>query len=215
MGADVQTLVLEIDVDDLALIRAAGLRIILARATGDDQPVVVWQSLDPFQINTVTWPEQAWALYAATAALAPGNKVLMVSRLPDAQAGHYYSFTASAAFAGPYLDASIADDAYGVHNAMPSTSNPALTFGLALAAELNGTAVEQQPANGVMLLSTRLAVLAPAATVYAWLEAGLASGMVLAQSSPLAAKLDYTRARELTLRYDPDRGGFVLTPPTS
>lgn len=214
MGSEeLQTLVLEIDDADLELIRGAGLRIILARATADQVAVVVWQSLDPFQINTITWNEPAWALYSATSALDPGNKVLMVARLSAAQSGYYYTFTAGGVFTGPYFDPSIPYGTYGVQNAMPAASYPQLTFGLALAAELNGTSVAEKPASAVAVVAAQRAALAPATLVYAWLDGQLTSGTVLARLGDHAVKVDYAAAAEHTLIYDPDRGGFIPKPP--
>lgn len=215
MGSEeVQTLVLEIGDEDLVRIRAAGLRIVLARAVANEVPVVVWRSLDPFQINTVTW-RQAWALYSATAALEPGNKVLMVARLSAAQSGYYYTFTAGAVFAGPYFDASIPAGTYGVQNAMPAASYPELTFGLALAAEINGAAADEMPASAVAVLATRREVLDPAPLVYVWLDSQLTSSAVLAGLGDNAVKVDYAATDAHTLIYDPDRGGFIPKPPAA
>jgi hypothetical protein len=208
-----QTLVLTIGAEDLQRIRAAGLRIILARAVGAEAPVVVWQSLDPFQLNTVTWPRDAWALYAATTALAAGNRVLPIALLPEAQAGYYYTFTSGAAFSGPYFSAGIPGDQYGVQNAMPHASYPQLTFGLALAVEINGTPVAASPASAVEVLATRMILLAPAYTVYVWLDTQLTSAMVVPRIGPDAVALDYATADEHALVYDPDLGRFIPEPP--
>lgn len=208
-----QTLLLKIGAEDLQRIRAAGLRIILARAASGEDPVVVWQSLDPFQLNTVTWPRDAWALYAATTALAAGDRVLPIALLPEAQAGYYYTFTAGAAFSGPYFSAGIPGDQYGVQNAMPHASYPQLTFGLAIAVEINGTPVAGSPASAAEVQATRMTQLAPASTVYVWLDTQLTSTMAIERVGSDATALDYASADEHTLVYDPDLGRFIPEPP--
>jgi hypothetical protein len=207
-----QTLMLEIHPADLARIRAAQLRIIVARSAPAAQPNVVWESLEPFPLRTLTWRKAVHGLYAATADVIPGARVIPVALQSEAQAGYYYSFTSSAVFQGPYWDSQVAPDAYGVTNAMPYSSYPQLTFGLSQVATINGTPASEKPVTASPVLSGYLAVFPPVPMVYVWLESGVVSSTVIARVGPGAVALDYSEGDTKQLIYDPDLGRFVVKP---
>jgi len=205
----VQMLVLEIEPADLGRIRAAQLRIILARSTASVAPAIVWHSLDPFEINTVTWRDGAYGLYAATAELVPGAQVVMVALLSEAQSGYYYAFTSSAVFEGPYWDPKVGRDDHAINNAMPHSLYPQLTFGLAQDAAINGTAAGDKPATASSVIAGRQISLGPVPVIYVWLDSGVASSTVIARVGDDAVSVDYSSITTKILIYDPDLGRFV------
>jgi hypothetical protein len=208
-GEGVQTLVLEIEPADLGRIRAAQLRIILARSTGSAAPAVVWHSLEPFEINTVTWRDGTYGLYAATVALVPGAQVVMVALLADAQSGYYYAFTSSAVFEGPYWDPTVGRGDHAINNAMPHSLYPQLTFGLAQDATINGTVTREKPATASSVMAGRQIILGPVPVMYVWLDSGIAGSTVIARVGDDAVTVDYSSITTKTLIYDPDLGRFV------
>jgi len=208
-GGGEQTLVLEIGAADLEPIRGAQLRILLARASRTETPVLVWQSLEPFEFNTVTWRWGEYGIYAATVAVVPGARVTPVSVLPEAQASYYYSFPSSAVFQGPFWDAQVGPDRYGVQNAMPYRAYPQLTFGLQQAALVNGVPVTARPVTAETVLANRMAIFAPVPVVYVWLTSGVASSTIIAGVGPDAVAVDCSSGAAQTLIYDPELGRFV------
>lgn len=204
---------LRIQAADLANIRAAQLRIVLARAASATAPAVVWRSLDPFEINTITWSEDTYGLYATTAPLWPGTWLSMVSRLLDAQGGYYYAFTSGASFQGPYWASGIGAEKYGVLNAMPHASYPVLTFGLCQPATVNGSPTAASPASAQAVLAERLATFPRLPRVYVWLDDSLTSATAISGAGANAALVDLTNTPTPTLIFDPDLGRFVPEPP--
>jgi hypothetical protein len=209
------TLNLEIDNQSLNAIRAAQERIILAKPVGGGSPNVIWQSFDPFGLNTVTWTQE-YGLYASDARIVNGASILKISEQAPAEEAHYYSFTSGASFEGPYTDARVGPGQYAADNAMPHALYPQLTFGLTQAAVVNTAEVKSQPLNAVSVLPNRFTVFTPITTVYVWLESNLVSSTVITQITSNHTIVRYSGVQYTRdLVYEPNTGVFVPKKPST
>jgi len=202
-------LVLEIGRESLPIIRAAQLRIVLGRsATGTELSRVVWMSVDPFELNTVTWGT-AYGLYASITEPVTGATVTVVSREEIADPGFSYTYTSSAVFMGPQTG-NVPAGNVGVLNQMPASSYPSMLFGLDQGATVQGNPVAARVASAETVLATFPKNLPPLPFVFVWLVEALGGGMIWNPDPSKAAVADYSRgAREVTLVYNAEKGVFV------
>lgn len=204
---------LDIDSQSLQLIRAAQLRIMLAKPVGGGSPNVIWQSFDPFASNSVTWDEE-FGLYASDTQLQNGATIRKMTAQEPAAEASYYTFTSGATFEGPYVDPRVGAGQYAAQNSMPNSSYPVLTFGLTQAANVNGTAVAGNPLNAVLVLPNNFVTFTPITTVYVWLESNQASSTVITNIQSNHTVTTYSggiTTRDLV--YDPNLGIFVPKTP--
>ncbi|MEW6732591.1 MAG: hypothetical protein AB1489_14780 [Acidobacteriota bacterium] len=196
---------------DLPLIKAAQLNIILAKPIGGGAPNVAWQSFDPFPDNNVEWTEE-YGLYASTTQVNNGARITKMSTTGyPAQSGAYYSFTSNATFNGPITDGNVPPaNSYKIVNDMPSSQYPALTFGLMQSASINGVAAQFRPINAQTVLSKLDVTFTPLTTVYVWLQAQLVSETVITSVTSRHTKVTFGGPiTSHTLKYDRNTGMFV------
>ncbi len=202
---------MSIDTQDLRTLKAAGMRIVLAKPVGSSSPNVVWISFDPFEGNVVNWTEE-YGLYASNSQLISGASIVKISSAPfPAQDGKYYSFRSDATFYGPNTGGDIPSlGSFRVFNEMPSTQYPSLLFGLMQSARVNGKTAEFRPLNANVVPSGTNATFTPLTTVHVWLQSNLVSGTVLVDVTSKVTIVTFGNGvTKQQLRYDPAKGQFI------
>lgn len=201
-----------IDPADLYAIQSTSRNIVLARpANAGHSPYVVWQSFAPDEDNTVIWPEE-YAIYAANTQLKHGARILPARSMPyPALPAGSYVFTADAMFHGPYSsEGTLSDKQFCVHNEVPPSHYPALTFGLAQTAIINDVPSNIRPLCAQSISAHQAAVFTPVNTVHIWLQAELSSGTVQAYLPEALTTVDLSRISSAqTLKYDAAQGLFI------
>ena len=208
------TLELEIDPKSLRIIKAAQLKVTLAKPVNaiSEHPNVAWVVFDPFQGNTVSWEEE-YSIYASATPITQNGAV--ISRITEAEFpasdATYYTLNHSATFAGPFTGSDApGKGSYKVNNAMPSTQYPFLTFGLEQEASINGSGIKPSPLNAAVVPAALSATFTPLTTVYVWLQAQFTSGTVITQVNGHASIVTFGgNIQKHTLAYNPDTGTFI------
>ena len=204
-------LVLEISTDDLPHIRGAQLRIALGRSgVRAENPNVVWLSLEPFEITTVTWGD-TFGLYASITEPWPGATVTVVGRRADVVPYGYYTFTSSAVFEGPFSD-NVAPNEYSVLNNMPHSCYPSMLFGLEQSSTVQGNPEAAKVASVKSVLATRRENYPPLPFAFIWLESGVVSGNYIQNNFNNLAVANFSSDGQLRFIYDPNEGMFVPNP---
>lgn len=201
---------LQIDPVDLAIIRASGQRITLAKpVNSDSSPNVVWLSIDPFQSTEVQWSEE-YGIYSSTTAVQQGASITKLSETGvPAQDGATYSFTSAATFNGPF-GGGVAPGTYGAQNDMPYSSYPVLTFGLTQSALINQKPSERKPISATPVLATQFAAMTPFSSVYIWLQSQFSSETIITKITGKTSKARFGGAvTDINMKYDPMLGVFV------
>lgn len=205
---------LEIDPEDLKILKQAQLKITIAKPTSQDAggpPSVTWLVFDPFQSNKVDW-EEVFGMYAsATPSNQNGAVINKMSSLPSVADAKYYSFDASATFSGPFSGSDSPDaGSFRVNNKMPYSQYPVLTFGLTQAATVNNSSVSPTPLNAAPVPSQISATFTPITTVYVWVQAQFTSGTVITNVNGDAVMVQYQGGTNShTLKWDPTQGKFA------
>jgi hypothetical protein len=200
-----------IDPRDLTIIRAAGMRITLARpVNSSSSPNVVWLSIDPFQSTQVQWTDD-YGIYASTTAVVSGARIAKLSETTiPAASGASYSFANSATFNGPFSSGNVPAGSYGVQNDMPFSSYPSLTFGLTQSALVNQQPVDRKPISATPVLAAQFALMTPFPNVYLWLQSQFSSETIITQISNRTTIARFSgNLTDITLKYDPTLGVFV------
>lgn len=207
------TLSISIDPDSLKIVKAAQLKVTLAKPVGTgEKPNVTWIVFDPFQGNTIEWDEN-YGIYASATPLNVGGAV--ISRMSEtsfpATSGAYYSFDSSSTFKGPFTTPDAPQPgSYRVNNDMPNTQYPFLTFGLQQKASINGSGIDPLPLNAAVVPASYNATFTPFNIVYVWLQAEFLSGTVITEVSGKAAIVTFGGGvTRQALVYDPIQGRFV------
>jgi len=206
------TLDLAIDSDSLKILKAAQLKITIAKPVGGSSPNVTWLVFDPFQGNKVEWEEQ-YSIYASPNQVIQNGAV--ITRLSEtdfpANDAAYYSFDSTATFQGPFTDSGAPPSgSYKVVNNMPHTQYPALTFGLQQKASINGSGINPSPLNAAVVPAALNATFTPLTTVYVWLQASYTSGTVITQVNGNATIVTFGGSvTEKSLVYNPATGTFI------
>ena len=206
------TLDLAIDTDSLNIIKAAQLKITVAKPVSGSNPNVTWLVFDPFEGNKIQW-EENYGIYASPTPIAQNGAV--ISRLSEtpfpANDAAYYSLTSNATFTGPFTGQGAPGiGSYKVDNNMPNTSYPALTFGLQQKASINGRGINPSPLNAAVVPANLDATFTPLTTVYVWLQAQFTSGTVITQVNGNAAIVKFGGSvTQQSLAYNPATGTFV------
>jgi hypothetical protein len=203
-------LTLEIDPDDLTVIRSAQQRLTLAKPVDGAEPNVIWLSIDPFQTTLVTWVDE-YGIYASTSEIREGTTLIKMADSPlPALAGSSYTLTSGGVFTGPFSSGGLPSTVYGAKNDVPYDDFPKLTFGLSQSAAVNGNVVKAPPLTAVPVLATQSARLAPSPTTFVWLQAQFGSQVVIHTVRGAHAKVTLTSDESRkTLKYDPRLGVFV------
>jgi hypothetical protein len=205
------SLKLEIAAADLAIIRAAGLRLTLARPVGNGDPNVVWLALDPFPSTVIQWDESYW-IFASTTPIVHGATVTILSEIlpgPALDAG-IYSFTPSGEFGAFEPVSSIPAGTYAVANNMPYDHFPLLTFGLSQSPQVAPQPVEPKPISVRSVLSQQKTELTPLPVIFIWLQNEFTSETIITRITANVTIARYGNGiSELTTVYDPHRGIFV------
>ena len=202
------TLDLAIDSDSLKILKAAQLKITIAKPVGGSSPNVTWLVFDPFQGNKVEWEEQ-YSIYASPNQVIQNGAV--ITRLSETDFPAYYSFDSTATFQGPFTDSGAPPSgSYKVVNNMPHTQYPALTFGLQQKASINGSGINPSPLNAAVVPAALNATFTPLTTVYVWLQASYTSGTVITQVNGNATIVTFGGSvTEKSLVYNPATGTFI------
>lgn len=201
-----------IDPADLQALRVMNRNIVIARSANNGQaPYVVWQSFAPGEDNTVSWAED-YAIYAANTPLKHGARMLPTRSMPyPAMPAGAYVFTADALFHGPYSsDQPLGTRQFCIHNEVPPSHYPALTFGLAQSAVINDMPSNIRPISAQSIAAHEAAVVSPLNTVHVWLQADLFSGTVQAYLPEVVTtvKLGWLSHKQ-TLKYDAAEDTFI------
>jgi len=202
---------LTIDPADLKYIKAAQLKITIAKPIGTSSPNVTWLVFDPFEGNTVEWKEE-YSMYASTTPISTGGAV--ISKMSEtsfpANDAAYYSF-ANNLFSSPHTGPGApATGSYKVKNNVPNTLYPALTFGLQQKASISSKGINPSPINAALVPANLSATFTPFTTVYIWLQASFTSGTVITEVNGDAAIVKFGGSvTQKTLKYNPANGIFV------
>lgn len=210
------TLDLIVNPADLQILKAAQLKITIAKPVGTAQPNVTWLAIDPFQGNKIEWDEE-YSLYASPQQQLVNGAV--ISRLSEtsfpATDAAYYSFTSNAVFSGPFTGpGSPPRGTYQANNDMPITQYPSLTFGLQQKAAIRGNQIAPSPINAAIVPAGFPVQFTPLTTVYIWLQASFTSGTVITQITGRSTQVTFGgTVQSQTLIYDPASGRFVPAAP--
>lgn len=202
---------LSIDTVDLRILKAAQMRIVLAKPVGSANPNVAWLSFDPFEGNSVTWTEE-YGLYASNSELKAGAQIVKISSAPfPAQDGKYYAFKSDATFYGPNSGGDVPPlNSFRVFNEMPTSQYPLLLFGLMQSARVNGKTAEFRPLNANQVPAGTSVTFTPLTTVQVWLQSNLVSGTVLVDVISKVTQVTFGKdINKQQLKYDPNKGQFV------
>lgn len=201
-----------IDPADLHAIRSAHRNIVLARPANDGHsPHVIWQSFTPDEDNTVAWSDD-YAVYAANTPLKHGARIFPTRSMPyPAMAAGSYVFTGDARFHGPYSsEGALSDKQFCIYNEVPCAHYPALTFGLAQPALINGVPSNVRPISAQSIAAHQAAVFSPLNTVHIWLQAELDSGAVQTYLPEAVTTVQLGRiSHAQTLKFDAAQGIFL------
>ena len=207
------SLTLEISSADLAVIKAAGMRVTLAKPVGSGDPSVIWLAIDPYQSTVIQWDEQYW-IYASTTAIVHGatvTKLAEISPGPAIDAG-IYSFGPSGEFGAFEPISSIPAGTYAVANYMPYSQFPLLTFGLSQSAQVSQQLAERKPISVQPVLSQQKTELTPSPQIFIWLQNQFSSETIITR---IIANVTIARfgsgISDLTMVYNPQLGIFVPT----
>lgn len=218
------SLTLSINSDDLKIIKAATLRITLAKLVnfeinvGESMAIssftasLIWLVFEPFPYNNITWNEEYSIYCSSQFELTKGTVISKISQTDyPAIDASYYSFTSNGLFDGPFTDSnSPPSGAYKVNNNMPNTQYPALTFGLQQKASINGSGINPSPLNAAVVPAALNATFTPLTTVYVWLQASYTSGTVITQVNGNATIVTFGGSvTEKSLVYNPATGTFI------
>ena len=205
------TLDLIIDEKSLQIIRAAQLKITVAKPVSGGSPNVTWLVFDPFEGNKVEWTEEFGIYASPNQEIQNGAVITRLSEVFPAQDAAYYNFDSSATFNGPNTGSGAPGvGEYKVYNDMPVSNYPALTFGLEQKAAINGTGIDPSPINAALVPAALNATFTPLTTVYVWLQATFTSGTVITSINGDATSVVYGGSTtSQTLTYDPATGRFV------
>lgn len=212
------TLTLQIDREDLRILKAAQQRIILAKPVNDVSPNVSWLSIDPFEGNEISWTED-YSLYGSNTQIQNGATIHKMSSTdfpsPDAA---YFTFKPDATFYGPTKGGVEAPGRgqYRIFNDMPVSEYPALTFGLQQGAKFNGKDLEVRPVNAALVPAGQNTTFTPLSIVHAWLETKLMSGIIITEVRSKTAVVTFGGSvTSVRLKYNPAEGMFTpLNPDT-
>ncbi|WP_430013551.1 hypothetical protein ACQY1Y_21710 [Microcystis ichthyoblabe FBCC-A1114] len=206
------TLDLSIDAANLQIMKAAQLKITIAKPVGASSPNVTWLVFDPFQGNKVQWEEQ-YSIYASPNQVIQNGAV--ITRLSEtdfpANDAAYYSFDSTATFQGPFIDSDAPPrGSYKAINNMPNTQYPALTFGLQQKASINSKGINPSPLNAAVVPAMFPVTFTPLTTVYVWLQASYTSGTVITRVNGNATIVTFGGSvTEKSLVYNPATGTFI------
>ncbi|UCH98429.1 MAG: hypothetical protein JSV88_16730 [Candidatus Aminicenantes bacterium] len=205
------TLDLIIDNDSLRIIRAAQLKLTLAKPVGGGTPNVTWLVFDPFGGNKVEWQEEFGIYASPNQVIQNGAVISRLSEVFPALDAAYYSFNAAATFEGPFTGSGAPGKGqYKVNNDMPNTSYPVLTFGLEQKASINASGIAPSPINAALVPAAFQVTFTPLTTVFVWLQAEFTSGTVITDINGNATSVTFGGAiTSQTLVYDPATGRFV------
>lgn len=205
------TLDLLIDPESLEILRAAQMKITVAKPVGGETPNVTWLVFDPFQGNTVKWTE-TFGMYASPTLMDQNGAVIRrMSEIFPANDAAYYSFDTSATFKGPFTGpGSPGPGTFKVDNDMPVNQYPFLTFGLMQSATLNGGPIKPSPLNAALVPAAISASFTPITTVYVWLQGQFQSGSVLTEINGDATVVEYSgETKNQSLKYQKETGKFI------
>lgn len=200
------TLNVEINSSDLQTILAANEQVAILKTPVITEQNVVWVAFRPFQENQVSW-EDDFAVYASGSETRNGVVIKLMAEQP-AEPQMLYPFK-EGVFDPPVEAANIGSGEYGIRNQL--FDYPALTFGLAQAAQVNGTVIKYQPLNAQTVLRGQEAVFTPEDSIAVALMARVESGFVISEVSgtPIVLKFGGDVV-SITIKYDGTAGRFVV-----
>ncbi len=199
------TLNVEFNSSDLSTILAAKERVVILKTPVIAEQSVVWVAFSPFEANEVSW-EDDYAVYASQSETLNGA---VIKRMAEQQAEPqmWYPFK-EGAFGPPVKAANIGPGEYGIRNQQFDV--PALTFGMAQAAQVNGEVVHYQPLNAQTVLRGQEAVFTPEDSIAVALMARVESGFVISEVSGTPIVLKFGGGVvSATIKYDGETGRFV------
>jgi hypothetical protein len=189
---------------DLQTIYTANQRVTLMKQTEPGQQLA-WVAFDPFMNNVVEWTD-TYALYAAKGEMIGGGTIQPLSTT-QASPQKVYTFS-QGAFGDGEASSELSPGQYKVVNGF--TSADWLTFGLAQAATVNGTAHTNRPVNAVVVPREQSAVFTPHGQIEVTLRKAAYDSLIVSEVASQPLILTYGNGvSEHTIRYDSTSGRFV------
>ncbi len=200
------TLNVEFNSSDLSTILAANEQVAILKAPVITEQSVVWIAFSPFEANTVSWLEN-YAVYASHSVMVNGAKITMKAA-QAAEPELFYPFK-DGTFEPPVKASNIGPGEYGIRD--QDFDFPALTFGLAQAALVNGADVNYQPLNAQTVLRGQEAIFTPEDTIAVALMSKVESGFVISEVSGVPIVLKFGGGVDsITIKYNGETGRFVV-----
>lgn len=200
------TLNVEFNSADLAAIKAANEQVVILKTAQITNNDVVWVAFAPFAENTVSW-EDDYAVYASNQSLEQGA-VVQLSATQKAKPELIYPFTAGA-FGAPKKAPSIGPSTYEISN--QDFDTPSLIFGLAQAAQVNGTVTKYSPLNAEVVLRGQQARFTPFDSISVLLMSKAEPGFVISEVFGTPIVLQFGGSQNaITIAYDGKKGVFVI-----
>lgn len=213
------TLTLNIDPTSLNSINGAGKKIALAQRVVNAPPTappieVVWITFDAFESNTIEWNEN-FGLYASDTAIAANKKIALKEEATSpVVGGSFYPFFTNGEFLPPVESPAIPVGTYAAQNLMPTP----VTFGLTLAAEVNGLVMPFKPISANSVQNKAMVLITPSNIVDIWIadEGQDAATTMLTSPIPNTASATFSASTpEITMAYDATSKVFSqIQPPT-
>jgi hypothetical protein len=204
---------LTIKPEDLAVLTACGMNIILAKPLANDNPNVAWVAFEPFQEGTVSWIE-SYGLYASTTQYQSGAVIEKTSRQdPSAQDGILYLFGKDQIPNFTTGSGSCDQGSFRIKDLMAYDKYPSLIFGLTQNVQCGDKKVPAACINASRVPSQADVTFTPYTTVRVWLQAHCVTGSIITEITTKSVDVRFGGdVTENSLVYDPHIGAFVATP---
>jgi hypothetical protein len=195
------------DKEDLAVIKEAKQKIIIAKPVGDEAAKVAWQTIDPFETNTISWTEE-YGVYASDTNVRNGARINKVSTVDQASAGSYYTFKDNTFNPPDKQEPNLGTDQYGIHNLLSYDNYKYCTFGLMQQAIVNGKK-SMRALNASMVLSHQRATFTPFTNVYVWLDGRTESETIITDVFSEQNKFKFGAGKDkIGIKYNPKLATF-------
>jgi hypothetical protein len=146
-------LALEIDDEDLVILKAAQQNIIIAKPVGGGSPNVAWLTIDPFPNNTIVWTE-VYGLYASHSSVQAGAQIYKLANVAVAHDANTYPFQATNTFGPASSVPPVPNGTFAINNRNDNQLYPFLTFGLTQSATIGSTKVKNAPISAATVSMT-------------------------------------------------------------
>ena len=187
--------------DVLHILHKLKQKICIIKSVNGEMGNVVWQSLSPFEENSLSWEEE-YSVYATLASEEGGAEIFKASSF-EAEAGSEYVLK----------DDVFSDngdgtpDTYTVRNENNSDDQ---LFGLFQGVSVNGNDEEFNPLNAVRVGNNQKTTFTPIEKVSVFLHDSQDNGVILTEIYSDACEVDLTKETEQTLVFDRSNNTFGI-----